>query len=95
MLGKEDILVMFETTDNQVDFNEMKVEKIEDDAEHKYSFVQKTELLPRPAAIQKHDDKIQKFVYIYGNYYVIALRKSGKFDIYWRGRRVSSPDDSK
>lgn len=86
----EDFMVIFEREDNQLDFNKLKVMDIDNEDRHNYEFVQQIEALPRPIS----HDPVVKVVH-YSDAYLVALRKSGKFDIYWRLRRINSPEDSK
>lgn len=78
-----DFIFAFETEeDRQLDFNRLAFTDFDDDAKFKYTFTQYAELIPRRLA---KDDPIKKFEYCVSTdfNYGVALRESGKFDLYW------------
>ncbi len=83
-------LIALETPDNILDFNKLKF----DFTKTEYSFEQYREVLPRknPA-----NDPITKSCWVFskGFNFSVAMRESGRFDLYWNFSLKESVDDSK
>jgi hypothetical protein len=81
--------IIFETHDNQLDFNQLEIDFEEDT----HKFLQCREIVKRLT----HHDPIQysDFVIKDGKVFAIALRQSGEFDLYYDMIKVQTPPRSK
>jgi len=85
---------VFETLDNQLEFDTIKFSDFDDDEEFTYEAFRYRDVFPR---LEFTVDPIVKNHFIFSNdvNYSISLRQSNRFDIYWNMMRKDSPSDSK
>ena len=81
--------MVFETTDNQLDFNKFILTDFMDNEKVTHKYEQYRMVLPREGIL---NDPIVKNKYMFskGFNYTLSLRQSGNFDIYWNMSRKDS-----
>eukprot|EP00347_Sterkiella_histriomuscorum_P004764 403359199 len=84
--------IVFETLDNQLDFNRLYTENVTDKDSFTFRYEQTREIIPR---VGFQHDPITKALHIFskGFNYSVTLRQSGKFDLYWNLSRKDSSID--
>ena len=88
------ILAIFETEENNLDFNYVCWENFENESEFKFTFEQLSELKPRKENQIKNDPVVKvSSSYNEEAIFTISLKKSGLFDLYWEGQMKFSSVD--
>jgi len=87
-LYKKRTHLVFETEDNQLDFNALTIKSIQKE-DFQYELKQVTEVIKRKV----HFDPIRRFAFAINNgrFYGIAIRNSNNFDLYRDLIKVETP----
>jgi hypothetical protein len=86
-------MVIFETPDNQLEFNKVIFKNFADDDNFTYNYEQLREVIPR----EKLNDPIVKYCTIFSKAFnfAVTLRRSGNVDLYWNMQNKHSSEGCK